>query len=405
MKNKKLLLLTSVLAVTTLVGCDAGAIDEGTIEKVDNIEVSYPDEMLLNHRVVSVFTGENYVLSPIAQFNYNGENLTYTSQDNSIATVDEKGNVKGIKSGETGIIVSDKNNPSFNTVVPVIVTDEMTNNDDIDKVAADLSAINEDNLNEFVDFEMYEKRVYKEKVAANGDKVLVLQSYDRYDQRMTISIDDAYFRIWETDAEIKTENGAIDFTNYEWIFYTNAFFDTYTFHQTGDVKNYFRASTQSYMEGKRIDPLYDILDNIFVSGSEVMTNSLDGAKISKFADMLTADYSNVTNQRTGSNGAGQAVFSCDVTFSDETADQDTETRYGIPFGTPIPAVQRSRYTVKDDRLVAASFQIEETYSIGDDNYVEIYDIDHQYFKISEDRSEIFIPNRKEYTEVDMLFSV
>lgn len=405
--NKKVLILTSLLAVTSLTGCEQAAssflssigpsiIPSADInEKIEDVSVTYPDELLLNHRVVSVFVNEEYDLKPIQQFNYDGKNIVYECKNPAVATVDEKGHIVGVKTGKTEITAYDKNNPDLKVKIPVYVTPTISSSAASD-LAEELNKIDETGLSSIVDYEMYEKRIYK-----NGELV----SYDRFDQRMTVSYDDAYLRIWETDAEIKTANGSIDFTNYEWIFYTNAFFDTYVYHQTGDVKNYFRAATQSYMDGARTGPLLDILENIFVSGSAVMTSAVDNAKISKFADTITADYSNVTDKQIGSDGGGQVLFTCKVSFASDSADQDTESRYGIPYGTPTPAVQTSRYTVKDDRLIAATYHIDETYTIGEDNYVEEYDIDHLYEQVDEEKTQIYVPNRKEYTEVDTLFSV
>ena len=105
----------------------------------------------------------------------------------------------------------------------------------------------------------------------------------------------------------------------------------------------------------------------------------------------------------GSLGDGQMIYGCTVHFDDETADQDTETRYGIPYGTPTPATQAMRYAVKDNRVIALAIHLEETYTIGEDNYVEIYDIDHTYYDFDEDT--LYIPNKKDYTLVDSLFSI
>ena len=416
MKNRKVLFLTSLIALTSLAACSGDTkaplgpdiIPEiDTSDNVNNVTKTYPDELLINHRIASVLVNEEYQLRPIRQLNYDGSNLSYISKDPSIATVDETGKIKGKASGETEILIADKDNAEFSYTLPVIVSPAITRTEDADAIKAELTAINEDNFNSLIDYEMYEKTLYK-----NG----VQQSYDRYDQRMTISVEDAYLRIWETDAEIKTENGSIDFTNYEWIFYTNAFFDSYVYHQTGDVKNYFKAQTQSYMQkidpltketvpGDRIDPLNDILDNLFVSGHEILDNTLDNGKISKFADMINADYSNVKNQFLGSRGSGEVLFGCDITFDNDTADQDDESRYGIPFGTPTPSVQTSRWVVKGGKLIAASHYIETTYEIGEDKYLAVYNIDHKFEEIDEQKSQIYVPNRKDYTEVDRLFSI
>ena len=213
-------------------------------KEFDNTVPYYPKEILINHRLASILVNEEYQLAPIGQYKYDGSTLQYVSKDPSIVTVDETGLLKGIKAGKTEVEVSDKNNPELKTVVPVTVNAEC-DEDDAAKISAALAAVDESGLNQLVDNEMYEKRVYK-----NGEMI----RYDRFDQRMTMSLPDGYFRIWETDAEIKTQNGSADYTNYEWIFHTNRFFDTYIYHTTGNLNNYLRVPTQSFMdEGVRIN--------------------------------------------------------------------------------------------------------------------------------------------------------
>ena len=419
MSNKKILFFIPLMAVAALVGCNSNGSgsnngtneiiipEANTNDAVDNRAAVLPDELLVNHRMVSVFVDEEYQLSGLEQLNNRGDNLVFESKNAEIASVDENGVVKGVASGETEIVASIKNHPEVSVTVPVIVNTVISDSQ-AKSLAEGFEKINEDDLKSIVDYEMYEKRVYKddkENLDTDGNPVKVLQSYDRYDQRMTVSIDDAYLRIWETDAEIKTEGGAIDFTNYEWIFYTNAFYDTYIFHQTGDVKNYLTVPTQSYMEKARITPIYDILDNLFTSGRKILDNVISSAKLEDFTSLVGSDSSQILAQKSGSNGAGQMLFDCTLSFASETADQDDESRYGIPFGTAMPATQQMRYTVKNNRIIASTITLIQNYDIGDDHYTAYYDIDHKYEDFDEDKSQLFYPDKKNYSRADSIFDV
>ena len=419
MSNKKILFFIPLMAVAALVGCNSNGSgsnngtneiiipEANTNDAVDNRAAVLPDELLVNHRMVSVFVDEEYQLSGLEQLNNRGDNLVFESKNAEIASVDESGVVKGVASGETEIVASIKNHPEVSVTVPVIVN-AVISDSQAKSLAEGFEKINEDDLKSIVDYEMYEKRVYKddkENLDTDGNPVKVLQSYDRYDQRMTVSIDDAYLRIWETDAEIKTEGGAIDFTNYEWIFYTNAFYDTYIFHQTGDVKNYLTVPTQSYMEKARITPIYDILDNLFTSGRKILDNVISSAKLEDFTSLVGSDSSQILAQKSGSNGAGQMLFDCTLSFASETADQDDESRYGIPFGTAMPATQQMRYTVKNNRIIASTITLIQNYDIGDDHYTAYYDIDHKYEDFDEDKSQLFYPDKKNYSRADSIFDV
>ena len=363
-------------------------------EEFDNSKDYLPDEILLNHRFASILVNEEYQLSPIAQYRYDGSNLQYESADPSIVTVSDNGLLKGIKAGKTNVLVSDKDHPELQYTLPVTVNAELSA-DAAASLAEDLDAIDESGFNQIVDLELYEKSVYRA-----GELI----RYDRFDQRMVGSVPDGYFRIWETDCEVKTQQGAADFTNYEWIFHTNRFYDTYIYHTTGNTNNYLRVPTQSYMDaGSRIAPVNEILDNIFTSGSEIFTNMFDNAKLSRFTDMITEDYSNVTNKKIGSNGDGQCVFVCDISFPNETADQDDETRYGIPFGTKMPAVQGMRYIVENNRMIGYTVHLTCEYEIDGVKYNEVYDIDHKYEEFTAER--VFDPDKTTYTQVFDLFDL
>lgn len=413
--NKKVILLTSLLAISSLTGCgknkpsssmepsskapqDNGVPTEMMIPEADDNketvtpEAVYPDELLMNHRVASLLVGEEYELRAIDQFNYTPE-LVFKSADETIATVSEKGVITGVNEGETEIEVSDKNNPDFKTTISVIVSPAITESEAV-ALAEYFMTVDEEGLNKIVDYNMYEKTIYK-----NGEMV----SYDRYDERMSVSKPDAYFRIWETDCEIRVKDGSKNFTNYDWVFYTNPFYDTYVYHQVGDVKTYYPVATQSYMGKDRTEPLLAILDNLFVSGSGVFENPFKNALLSGFTDMVGSGYSNVSDEYYGSLGDGQMIYGCTVSFDSTTADQDDESRYGIPYGTPTPATQAMRYTIVDERVVALAVHLEEEYTIGDDQYVEVYEIDHTFFDFEED--DLFVPNKKDYTLVDYLFAI
>ena len=313
-----------------------------------------------------------------------------------------------MSNGYTSIEVSDKAHPELKTTVPVYVYADlktrMSNN-----ILNKLSAIEEDDLREVVDHELYQKKKYK-----NG----VLQLSAIWDQNLIASYDEAYFRIVETDADIITEGANLTFKDYEWLFYTNPAYDTWCFHVNGETKNFFPVPTVSYMDQHlpRTAPMFDILDNIFVSGREIFTNMFENAKLKGMLEYATNDYTNVKKGITASiddksssdlYDASTFMFECTVTYANDKASQDDESRYGIPFGTPTPTVYNLRFLVKDNQVVGWTNHGVMTYTIGDDEYQEVYDIDHFYERITDDNraSYINVPNPQEYSLVDYLFAI
>ena len=425
MLKNKLFVLTSLLVIASLASCakesskqsekpaQPGVTTDIVIplsddEQVLDKEPTYADGLFLNHKVVGLFEGEQYELKGLRQAHNDGKSLNFVSKDTSIATVDENGVITGVKVGETTIEVSDKNNPELKKDVPVYVHAEVTQTRPKQRLLNALGDINEDDLDAIVDHELYQKKIYK-----NG----VLQKDLCWDQNLVCSYPDAYFRIYETDAESITEGGATTFSNYEWVFYTNKYYDTYVYHQSGDIKTFYPVSTVYYMdEGKeRYAPMFDILDNLFTSGREIFTQTFTNAKLSGFLDYATASYSNIEKGSMGSLGTnedvalgkGSFLFDCKVTYANETASQDDESRYGIPYGTPCPTVYNLRFHVENNQVVGYTNHGVMSYEIGDDKYEEVYDIDHFYERITAENKATFvsIPDKTQYTLVDYLFAI
>lgn len=379
---------------------------------VDNTKAYRPDDLIVNNRLVSVLVrgddeepnpDSTYQLVALPQFGYSGKNATFTSNNPAIATVSETGLITGISAGETVVVVADKDDPTFKTEVPVYVSPEI----DIDAATAindglkTISATEDPKLTAICDNEMWMRTIYRTDANNNTE----LYSYDRWDQRFVASKDDAYFRIWETDAEINSVEGAMDFTNYDWIFHTDEYYETFIFHQTGDVKAYLDVPTQNYLdiEGhKRTDPLLDILDNLFTSGKSYFENVFKNARLDGMTDLV--GYSSAKNVHYGSRGDNCFFLDATIRFN-ETSDLDDENRYGIPYGTAEIIDQRMMYTIENNRVAALALELDETYSYGGYDYHAIYQINHTYQDLDNEKSQIYVPALKDYTEVDDLFDL
>ena len=164
MKNKKVLFLTSLLAVATLAGCGtktSSKADDGVptsmilpeaseVQGYDNDNVEFPEELLVNHRVAAMMVNETLQLEATEQFGYAANNVKYEVKDATIATVSENGLITGLKAGETEIVVTDKNNPEFKRTVPVAVYDQVASADVLNITSALKAYENEHPVNEVV---------------------------------------------------------------------------------------------------------------------------------------------------------------------------------------------------------------------------------------------------------------
>lgn len=426
MKNKKVLFLTSLLAVATLAGCGtktSSKADDGVptsmilpeaseVQGYDNDNVKFPEELLVNHRVAALMVNETLQLEATEQFGYAANNVKYEVKDATVATVSENGLITGLKAGETEIVVTDKNNPEFKRTVPVAVYGQVASADVLGITTALKAYETEHPVNEVVQRKRitrtFAKRPYVEPVegAPENDTPYTVFSADYSDEMMVFSVEDAYLRMLETDSEVRVTDGSVDFTTYDWIFHTNRYYDTLVYHQQGDAKTFYAAATQDYMDaGVRSAPLYDVLDNLFTVGHDFFLNQLDNASFADIADIAENDYNNVEDKKVGSMGDGSLFVHGVLTFNDSTADNDDERNYGIPVGTPTPTTQDSTWIVKDNKVEAIYFYLVQDYIIDDYEYQMIMDIDIKIDELSADRNEIYVPARDGYQTVDYLFAI
>ena len=238
MKNTKVLFLTLLLSAGCLAGCGKKSDDQGKeqeiiiptaseVKEFGGVEKQPAENLLLNKKMVSIMVGEQVELVGKTRLYSTGKNLEYKIDDATIASVSEVGEVKGLKQGRTKITVTDKDKPHLSVEFPVLVNKSLSSSEKANMIES-FKAVGETEVKAIVNNETYEKSIFK-----NGK----LQKYLIEDEVLVASYDDAYFRITETDSESVTENGAINISNYEWIFYTNPFYDTIVYHTTGDVKN------------------------------------------------------------------------------------------------------------------------------------------------------------------------
>ena len=392
--NKKYYFLPLVIAALTISGCQKKA--DNSSSEIEPIPDVFEQSLTTSRDLVGLFTGETYQLRAFPEPGIPMNNLEYTSMDENIATVDKDGVITGVSQGVTKVIIRDLNRHSTGNYVEVQVVDKLKSRD-AKKIYNNLDNLSKTEVvDNFVDHELYEKTIVK-----NG----VVHSYDFYDQEMTYSKEEAYFGIKEMDIEMRVEDGSYNFANYRWLFYTNSSYDTYTFHEQGIAKNYYVAPTQAYIGQPRTAPLLDLLDNLFTSGKDIFSNAFNTAGLANIVDLATASYTNLYNQRGGSTEEGSLVFGCTISFEDSTADQDTESRYGIPYGTPTPEVEDFIFVLKNNKVVGYAITAVETYTIGEDEYEATYQISHAFTPFDEQKSQLVYPDKEGYTRVDTLFDV
>ena len=340
----------------------------------------------------------------LEQFNFDPSKVSYASQDENVATVQQDGTIKGIASGKTKIVVTSNEKPDLKGEVTVIVSPSITP-EQAETLGTHFKTLQDATDQENAITAMAEHEVYCKTVYKND----VLHSYICENEVITASIDDAYFSIYEDDAEIIADEGSTNFKHYEMVFTTNEFYDTLVFKQTGDVKNYLQLATQSYMSGgKRVQPVLDIMDNWFTSGSGLFSRPYEDAQINnrlaKLLGVKESDDALISNLKYGSRDDTSVMMSYRYRF-DDPADADDERNYGIPAGTPMTTYQTARFMVENDHMVGLSYDLDDYYEIDGDQYHGVYSSNFWFEPIDENKTQIRIPDRKDYTRVDSIFDL
>ena len=422
--KSKLFLSSTILLALVLVGCNSkkptsssassespiiSSSEEGpVVPDPEVIPDSFEEEIRTDVSTLALFVKDTQQIVAYPDFRTPMNNLKFISKNPAVATVDEKGLVTAIADGETEIMVRDLNRASAGKFVKVQVVTKLTTAKATTLYNTFKPYATSENMDNFEDHEMYEKTVYK------NDELL---TYDLSDQTLVYSQEHAYFRVYETDTERRLNGGSDSFADSDWIFYTNEYFDTYTFHSQGLANNYYVAATQAYIGEDQTEPMLEILDNIFVSGRKIFTQAFNGVDeetgrttygmftLNNVLDYATQSYSNIKNKKTGSLGDGHAIFSCRINYSDSTADTDDETRYGIPYGTVMHAYADTKYIIKDFQVVAEQNSIVQTYEFGGDSYKEVINSNHIITRYEDPENDLYYPDKEQYTLVDYLFAV
>ena len=315
--------------------------------------------------------------------------VKFSSTDEKVATVDDKGLVKAVGDGRCDIVASSEDG-SVTNKCPVYVGTTATKSK-TKKVAEDIKAAQAD-----ITVDTVKESVYWNNKRTKNDVVFEDTYFDR---TMIVSKSNAYFFLYDKDTYIKTQDGSPSFSESGWLFYTNEYYDTYLF-RVGETKNYMVADATSYIsKGKsRFDATCAILDSFFTSGAKIATGS--------FEDILGSGSngpieSASTAKRRGINDKNDLILSIKQS-GPSTADREDEEDYYIPAGTTYNIDIQIDYVLADNVVKAENVAQGMSYTLGEDKYTNDYYLDYEY---SYQNIELFYPTISEYQRVDTIFDL
>ena len=108
--------LSLILALTMLLTLNVGALAADTTDAVDS-------GITLSHTSINILPGKSFVLVPTLTPN-TGWELTWTSSDPEVVTVDDKGVLTAVKVGKATVTAAGKENASVSASCTVNVVDE-----------------------------------------------------------------------------------------------------------------------------------------------------------------------------------------------------------------------------------------------------------------------------------------
>lgn len=321
--------------------------------------------------------------------------LNYSSSDEKVAKVDDKGKVTAIGPGKCEIIVKGDGEEAAEAKLPVFVAESCSKGaankvvDSIKEVQATDPAYKVDTLRSLA--------YWKNTRTKNGKPFEV----SRFDRTTVVSKSSAYMYMADDSSYIKAEDGSISYEADSWTIYTTASYDTYLFHTVGTTRTYMVADATSFIdEGKsRFDATCAVLDSLFTAGSSLITGMFDECLGTEQYGALSSVSS---SKRRGSLGGGELIMSTAQSASGYEADREDEEDMYIPAGTLYDLELGHDYVLTDNYVKSDKLYQNLYYKLGEDEYSNCYDIEYDY-QIK--GVELTYPEREQFTKVDTIFDL
>lgn len=95
------------------------------LKTIDVIVKEIPQEIKVNKEKVEIYTGNTYQIeTTVLPETLENKNVTYSSSNNNIVTVDSKGNITGIRKGKAKITITTEETPQVSKVIEVTVNEK-----------------------------------------------------------------------------------------------------------------------------------------------------------------------------------------------------------------------------------------------------------------------------------------
>ena len=352
-----------------------------------------PEALRLNTYSLGLVSGKTKTLvpdvSPAASKNVK---VSYKSENSNVARVDANGNVTGVSGGATTVTVTAGEGDSAISVdVPVYVG----NASDVDTVksyGAEQLQMQKD-LGRPEAISVHEVRNMYSAIGGVNQK-----GYTD-DCLYVVSEAEGYLGLDGYEKRLKTAEGTLEPSRYAWTFFMDEDYITYLYHISDGTKNRMSLPTQSYIGQPRINGIYDLINNLFTRGKEIIvdqnfstvyeTENLEDISGNSFGAFKNNDLNIILYSYTGRGPL--------------TIDPDSESNYEIPANTTCQVTMSVDLCFVNG--VCAYEFINQDMSYDIDGVKWTRSLKLCYDSRINDDVEIVKPNNKEYNEVYELYDL
>ncbi len=361
-----------------------------------NLGLTLKEEVDADGNPTGKIVGEEYQFEARTYPNQSeASNVTYTSSNPSVASVTSKGLVKAVGEGKCQVIASYDDGRVKDTCD--VYVNKGTDIKSVKLVAAKMrDKQDETGMIDAADvLQLKENRFYYR--TKNDNYIETEREYET----MTMSKSKAFFSIGSTYSTSITENGSSRFSNYQWIFYVNEYYDAYLFHISGETRNYAVVDCTSYIDKglTPFDALGGVLGSFFINGDTMISRQFeDYFGRGENGALMASTINNASkSEHLGVRGESELMYSFKQTNSMNIADLDDENDYYIPYGTKYKLIVSHDYVATDNVVISDALIQGMEWKQGDDSYSCYYDIEDYHTSQGVD---IVFPDINTFAKVD-----
>ena len=390
MKKRGLLILSAV-ALVSLAGCNSGGTPDTEevrhVDAADRFEEYESEELDMDTNFIIAYEDEgvkdgHQISLRVLPIKAHDTEIVYSSKNPEVAKVSESGLVQGVSAGETTIVAMPKDKPEQAKEVPVVVLKDATA-DEVKPLLEEQRAIQKANYiekksgSEFIyvptKFRTYQHldhyfyTIDDPTVAKDKQTRTRIRGYSENEIDEGDSVE-GYYGLTSKNYSLAVEDGAVEFTNYGWLFHTDDTYETYIYHILGSIKNVLSVPSQGYIGKERLAPAYDAMGLMFSNLREIAEGNFEQA-LSTDALGDVENYSSLI-VRMGYNDQGYVSYRLEqLGYSNNTyVDPEDESTWTIPAGTHYVSDVMLEYIWKDGVAVGWNYLSEMTYTDERDPY-------------------------------------